>query len=99
MTWSHKTVLRWLVFSAVAALLALQLFIPPIVGLSDQGDFGRMIGRFGYGPADKTLPLSAGFVQAKYVRDPSTRIPSLEQAGPEYFFVERGFGVESFDFE
>jgi hypothetical protein len=80
-------VLRWLVFSVVAAILAFQLFVPPIVGLSDQGDFGRMIGRFGYGPADKSVPLSAGFVQAKYVRDPSTRIPILEQAGPEYLFV------------
>jgi hypothetical protein len=79
--------LRWLVFAAVAAILAFQLFIPPITGLSDQGDFGRMIGRFGYGPADKSMPLTAGFVQPKYVRDPSSRIPILEQAGPEYLFV------------
>ncbi len=84
---------RWLVFGAVAAVLAFQLFVPPIVGLSDQGDFGRMIGRFGYGPADKSMPLSAGFVQAKYVRDASTRIPILEQAGPEYFFVGSAVAV------
>ena len=81
------SVARWVVLSAVAIILAFQLFIPPIIGLSDQGDFGRMIGRFGYGPADKSMPLSAGFVQPKYVRDPSTRIPILEQAGPEYLFV------------
>jgi len=80
-------ILRWLIFTAVAALLVFQLFVPPIIGLSDQGDFGRMIGRFGYGPADKSIPLSAGFVQAKYVRDPSTRIPILEQPGPEYLFI------------
>ena len=79
--------LRWLILTAVAALLAFQLFVPPIIGLSDQGDFGRMIGRFGYGPQDKSMPLSAGFVQAKYVRDPSIRIPVLEQAGPEYLFT------------
>jgi hypothetical protein len=85
--------LRWLVFAAVAGLLAFQLFIPPIVGLSDQGDFGRMIGRFGYGPADKSTPLSAGFVQPKYVRDPSTRIPILEQAGPEYLFIGTAIGL------
>src|ERR1700678_2068922 len=54
--------LRWIVFSAVAALLVFQLFVPPIIGLSDQGDFGRMIGRFGYGPAVRSMPLSAGFV-------------------------------------
>ena len=76
-----------LIFLTVAAILAFQLFIPPIIGLSDQGDFGRMIGRFGYGPQVKSIPLSAGFVQSKYVRDPSTRIPILEQAGPEYLFV------------
>jgi len=79
--------LRWLILIAVAAIVSFQLFVPPVIGLSDQGDFGRMIGRFGYGPQDKSMPLSAGFVQAKYVRDPSIRIPVLEQAGPEYFFV------------
>lgn len=78
---------RWLVLAAVAAILVWQLFIPPVIGLSDQGDFGRMIGRFGYGPADRSTPLSAGFVQGKYVRDPSARILALEQFGPEYLFV------------
>jgi hypothetical protein len=82
-----ENLFQLLAFSAVAAILAFQLFVPPIIGLSDQGDFGRMIGRFGYGPAVKSMPLSAGFVQAKYVRDPSARIPILEQAGPEYLFV------------
>ncbi len=52
-----------------------------------------MIGRFGYGPADKSMPLSAGFVQAKYVRDPSARIPILEQAGPEYLSVGSAVGL------
>jgi hypothetical protein len=82
-----RDALRWLVLGAATALVALQLFVPPIVGLSDQGDFRRMIGRFGYGPEDKLMPLTAGFVQAKYVPDPSSRIPAFEQAGPEYLFV------------
>ena len=46
-----------------------------------------MIGRFGYGPADKSTPLWMGFVQPKFVHDPSARIPALEQAGSEYLFV------------
>jgi hypothetical protein len=81
------TKVRWSIWCAAALILALQLFVPPIVGLSDQGDFARVIGRFGYAREDRSTPLSAGYVARKYVRDPNARSPGLEQPGPEYIFV------------
>lgn len=81
-----KLALRWAVWSAAAAILSFELFVPPIIGLSDQGDFARMIGRFGYGPEDPS-PLWNAFVKRKYVPDASFRYPKLEQPGTEYLFV------------
>jgi len=81
------TKLRWSIWCAAALILALRLFVPPIVGLSDQGDFARVIGRFGYAREDRATPLSAGYVTRKYVRDLNARSPGLEQPGPEYIFV------------
>jgi len=72
------TALRWLIWSAAAAILGFQLFVPPIVGLSDQGDFARMIGRFGYGPEDKSSFWGA-YVKRTYVRDRSFRYPNRQQ--------------------
>ena len=79
---------RWLaaVLSAAAAILACQLFLPPIVGLADQGDFLRTIGRFGYGPQHKGS-LEYAYVEPKYVPDPQYRNPNWEQANSEYLFV------------
>ena len=79
---------RWLaaVLSAAAAILAYQLFIPPIVGLADQGDFLRTIGRFGYGPQHQGS-LEYAYVEPKYIPDPQYRNPNWEQANSEYLFV------------
>jgi hypothetical protein len=84
--------LRWGVWAAAVAVLTFQLFFPPIVGLSDQGDFARIIGRFGYGPEDKS-PIWDAFVKRKYVPDASGRYPTLEQPSSEYLFT--GFAVAS----
>lgn len=37
----------WVFFVAAAAILAWQLILPPVTGLADNGDFGKVIGRFG----------------------------------------------------
>jgi len=74
------------VIAAAAGILAFQLFVPPIVGLADQGDFGKMIGRFGYHKEDRSASLWA-FVDRKYVAAPNARVPLMEQATPEYIFV------------
>jgi hypothetical protein len=75
----------WIVVVAAAAILAYQLFVSPVVGLADQGDFARMIGRFGYGPEDRSATIA--FVAPKYVPDPSFRQREWEQASSEYLFV------------
>ncbi|MGO4884330.1 MAG: hypothetical protein ACLP59_26435 [Bryobacteraceae bacterium] len=71
---------------AAAAILAYQLFIPPIVGLADQGDFLRTIGRFGWGPQHHGN-LEYVYVEPKYIPDPQYRSPYWEQANSEYLFV------------
>ena len=75
------------VVGTAAAFLAWQLLIPPIVGLADQGDFARMIGRFGYGPEDKSPANQYSFVVRKYIPDPGFRIRQSEQVSSEYLFV------------
>jgi hypothetical protein len=77
--------LRWAFVAAAAIVLSWQLFVPPIVGLADQGDFARVIGLFGYGPADKTTEYA--YVAGKYVPDPSSRLRVYEQATTEYIFA------------
>src|ERR1035437_1236671 len=74
------------VLDAAGAILTYQLFIPPIVGLADQGDFVRTIGRFGYGPQHHGS-LEYVYVEPKYIPDPSYRSPYWEQANSEYLFV------------
>ena len=74
------------VLAAAGAILAYQLFIPPIVGLADQGDFIRTIGRFGYGPQHHAS-LEYVYVEPKYIPDPQYRSPYWEQANSEYLFV------------
>lgn len=74
------------VLAAAAAILTYQLFIPPIVGLADQGDFVRTIGRFGYGPQHGTSLLYK-YVEPKYIPDPHYRQPYWEQANSEYLFA------------
>jgi len=74
------------VLAAAGAILTYQLFIPPIVGLADQGDFLRTIGRFGYGPQHHGS-LEYVYVEPKYIPDPHYRSPYWEQANTEYIFV------------
>src|SRR6266404_2961572 len=80
----RQGVLFWGVIAAVAAILIYQLFLPPIIGLADQHDFERVIGRFGYGPEQR---ISVTYVSPKYVRDPTFRAPDWEQITSEYLFT------------
>ncbi len=74
-----------------AAIVGFQLFVPPIVGLADQGDFPRMIGRFGYRAEQSGLETL--YVAPKYVRAAGTRLPDWEQFSSEYAFVLAGIGL------
>ena len=67
------------VMAAAVAILVYQLFIPPIIGLSDQGDFIRTIGRFGYGPQHQ------GSLEYSYVEHPASRPQPFGENLARYF--------------
>ncbi len=77
--------LAWIIVAAAAVILTYQLFIAPIIGLADQGDFGRILGRFGYAAEDKSATIA--FVAPKYVSDQNSRRHGWEQFSSEYLFV------------
>lgn len=77
--------LAWIVIAAAAVLLSCQLFVNPIVGLADQGDFARTLGPFGYAAEDGSATIA--FVAPKYVQAPDSRRPGWEQPSSEYLFV------------
>jgi hypothetical protein len=74
---------------AAAGILARQLLLPPVIGLADQGDFRRMIGRFGFGPSLQADRFYA-YVSPQYVPDKSFRLPDWEQVSSEYLFIKAG---------
>ena len=82
-----RDALRRAVLAVAVLIVAYQVLAPPIIGLADQGDFARMIGRFGYGPEDKSPDLKFMYVVRKYVPDPKFRYPDWEQANSEYLFT------------
>jgi hypothetical protein len=74
--------------SVMAAVLSFQLFIPPIIGLADQGDYARIIGRFGYGPQAKTFQdRYYGFLNRTYIRDPTFRAKDWESPTSQYLLT------------
>src|SRR5690348_7134189 len=84
--WQRCRTFLCAVLAAATAILIYQLFIPPVVGLADQGDFVRTVRRFGYAPEHGDR-LRYIYVEPKYVRDPAARQPLWEQANSEYLFT------------
>jgi hypothetical protein len=82
--------------AAVACALAFQLFVPPIVGLSDNGDFQREIGFFGYGPAQRIPPVTWSYVAPTYIQQDDARRPGYEQWTSDYLFVVPAIGIGKF---
>ena len=74
------------VLATAGAILTYQLFVPPVVGLADQGDFVRTIRRFGYEPQHHGS-FGYVYVEPKYIPDPHSRSSDWEQANSEYLFV------------
>ena len=75
-----------IVVACLAALLIFQLMIPPVLGLADQGDFARVVGRFGYGPlvSQELSNRLYYFVNRIYVPEPNFRFPNWEFFTSEY---------------
>jgi hypothetical protein len=88
----------WLFLALAALLVSWQLFVPPIIGLADQGDFVLLLGPLGYAPQPKGPEHKYWYLTRKFVWDPSYREPRWDQASSEIIpatvavFLNRVFG-------
>jgi hypothetical protein len=58
---------EYLVIAAIAAGAMWQLLFPPLIGLADQGDFPRIMGRFDFAPlSEKIEDRYFAYFQSKY---------------------------------
>ena len=58
---------EWAVLLIAAAILAYQLFLPPIVGLADDGDFAKIMGQVGFQyPTEDVRARYYGYVHQTY---------------------------------
>ena len=73
-----------LALTLAGTLLVWQLFVPPIIGLADQGDFLKLLGPLGYAPVPKGPEHKYWYVTRTYVKDPSYREPLWGQATSEF---------------
>ena len=76
-----------LVLALGGTILGWQLFVPPIVGLADQGDFGRLLGPLGYAPVPKGPEHKYAYLTRTFVRDSGTREPRWEQISSEFILA------------
>jgi hypothetical protein len=68
-------------------ILGWQLFVPPIIGLADQGDFGRVLGPLGYAPVPKGPEHKYAYVTRTFVQDPGNRERRWEQISSEFILA------------
>jgi hypothetical protein len=82
-----RTLQLCVVLALAGTILTWQLFVPPIVGLADQGDFGRVLGPLGYAPVPKGPEHKYEYVTRTFVRDANYREPRWEQISSEFIFA------------
>src|SRR6267143_4961984 len=70
-----KQLLQYLVLLLIAAAIAYQIFLPPVVGMADNGDFARITGRFDLTNAAPALNGDRFFryLIVKWKADPAAR--------------------------
>src|ERR1700676_2424999 len=88
-----NTIALGLVLFFAAAIICWQLFVPPIIGLADQGDFVRLLGPFGYAPEPKGPEHKYSFLTRTFVKDQSYRAREWEQITSEFIFVGIALGL------
>ena len=70
----RRDMVNCVILFAAVAVLCCQLFLPPVVGLANNGDFGKAVGVFGLGaPFEdeyKYADLTYAFDQRCYSRPP-----------------------------
>src|SRR5690348_7123076 len=68
----HRYRLSEIILVAVfAACVSFQLFVPPSIGLANNGDFGKMIGRFSLGPENHDTSDEYRYFASRWVYDRS----------------------------
>jgi hypothetical protein len=82
--------MRWFLLAA-SCIVGYQIFLPPVVGLANQSDFRRVIGKFGYGPVPAEALYSS--VSLKYAPDRSYNSKTWEQPSTEDLFVQLALWV------
>src|SRR5580700_34974 len=82
--------MRWFLLAA-SCIVGYQILLPPVVGLASQGDFRRIIGKFGYGPMASDAVY--GSISLKYVPDPSYNLKKWDQPSTEDLFVQLALWV------
>src|SRR5271165_1526392 len=59
-----------IVLAAFVAAVAFQVFVPPEVGMANNGDYMKMIGRFSLGPMDPANPDEQIYYERTWRFDP-----------------------------
>ena len=60
---------EWTAIALFAALVAFQIFVPPTIGLANNGDYSKLIGRFSLGPQDPTNPDERDYYEQRWRYD------------------------------
>src|SRR5579863_1119558 len=64
-----ERLIELLLLLVFAGAVCFQVLVPPVVGVANNGDFGKMIGRFDLGPEDKTVSDEFQFVTTHWIYD------------------------------
>lgn len=83
----------WLCWIIATAIISWQLFVPPIIGLADQGDFVRILGPLGYAPKPMGPEHKYLYVTRKFAWDPSYREFRWEQMSSEFITAGIALGL------
>ena len=77
---------EWLALLVAAAAIITQSFVPPIVGLANNGDFAKITGQFDVGNPSDTQDVGR-FATTKYVVDPRYHYESRFYSSELLLFV------------
>ncbi len=62
---------EWITVAVFCGLVGAQIFLPPVVSLANNGDFGKMIGRFGLGPVSDGPDSEIVYAPTEYAFHPA----------------------------
>ncbi|MDP8979205.1 MAG: hypothetical protein M3O35_01295 [Acidobacteriota bacterium] len=83
---------EWCLIALFAAIIVFQSFVPPTVGLANNGDFSKMIGRFSLGPEEAGTDESAFYVQ-RWKYDPAYSWDSSDNTSSELLLIRAALGI------